>query len=86
MVMHHITEKSLLYGVTPDSLLADEMEIIVTLTGIDETVSQTIHSRYAYTAQEILWNVHFVDIISKLPDGRRVVDYNRFHDWQIYRS
>lgn len=84
MVMHPITEKSLLYGVTPDSLVADEMEIIVTLTGIDETVSQTIHSRYAYTAQEILWNAHFVDIISKLPDGRRVVDYTRFHDWQFW--
>lgn len=84
MVMHPITEKSLLYGATPDSLVADEVEIIVTLTGIDETVSQTIHSRYAYTAQEILWNAHFVDIISKLPDGRRVVDYTRFHDWQFW--
>jgi inward rectifier potassium channel len=86
MVMHPITEKSLLYGITPDSLVADEMEIIVTLTGIDETVSQTIHSRYAYTAQEILWNAHFVDIISKQTDGRRVIDYTRFHDWKIYRS
>jgi len=85
-VMHPITEKSLLYGVTPDSLVADEMEIIVTLTGIDETVSQTIHSRYSYTAQEILWNAHFVDIISKQTDGRRVIDYTRFHDWKIYRS
>jgi inward rectifier potassium channel len=86
MVMHPITEKSLLYGVTPDSLVADEMEIIVTLTGIDETVSQTIHSRYSYTSQEILWNAHFVDIISKQTDGRRVIDYTRFHDWKIYRS
>jgi inward rectifier potassium channel len=29
---------------------------------------------------EILWGVRFVDILSRTPDGRRQLDYTRFHD------
>ncbi len=78
--MHPIDEKSPLYGCTAESLAEQEIELIVTLTGIDETVSQTIHARYSYVAEEILWNMRFVDILGKTPEGKRYVDYRRFHD------
>ncbi len=80
MVMHHIDESSPLYGATPDSLEEAETDIIVTLTGIDETVSQTVHARHYYMTEEILWNMRFVDIFTKKPDGRRVLDLNRFNE------
>jgi inward rectifier potassium channel len=80
MVMHHIDESSPLYGATPDSLEEAETDIIVTLTGIDETVSQTVHARHYYMTQEILWNMRFVDIFTRKPDGRRVLDLNRFNE------
>jgi len=78
--IHPITERSPLYGATPESLAAAEMEIIVSLTGLDETFSQTVHARHSYVPEEIVWNARFVDILSRLPDGRRVVDYTHFHD------
>ena len=28
----------------------------------------------------MVWNARFADILSKLPNGRRRVDYGRFHD------
>jgi inward rectifier potassium channel len=56
------------------------MDIVVTLTGLDETVSQMIHARHYYLAEEVLWNRRFVDIFYTKSDGRRVIDYNRFHD------
>lgn len=80
MVMHEIDESSPLYGATPESLEEAETDIIVTLTGIDETVSQTIHARHYYMTDEILWNMRFVDIFTRKPDGRRVLDLNRFHE------
>lgn len=80
MVMHQIDESSPLYGATPESLEEAETDIIVTLTGIDETVSQTIHARHYYMTDEILWNMRFVDIFTRKPDGRRVLDLNRFHE------
>ncbi len=77
-VMHTIDETSPLYGATADWLA--EAEIVITLTGLDETVSQTIHARHSFHAQKILWNMHFVDILSRTPDGRVSIDYDHFHD------
>lgn len=79
-VMHPITENSPLYGINLDEMLSREMEILVTLTGIDQTVSDNIHAYHSYIPTEILWNHQFADILSKTRDGRRSVDYNRFHD------
>jgi inward rectifier potassium channel len=79
-VIHPITETSPLYGATQDSLLEREGEVIVSVTGIDETFSQAIHARYSYLADEIIWGARFIDIMSQLPDGRRHIDYGRFHD------
>jgi len=79
-VMHPIDENSPLYDITVEKMLASEMEILITLTGIDQTVSDNIHAHHSYIPTEILWNHQFVDILSKTQDGRRSIDYNRFHD------
>ncbi|MGQ4646043.1 ion channel [Lyngbya aestuarii] len=79
-VMHKIDESSPLCGFTVESLDEAEAEIVVTLTGLDETVSQTIHARHSYIGSEILWGKSFVDILLRGRDGRRVIDYSRFHD------
>ncbi|MEZ2239886.1 ion channel [Microcoleus sp.] len=79
-VMHVIDENSPLYKLSAKDLSEQQAEIVITLTGIDETVSQTIHARHSFVASEILWNMKFVDIISRTPEGKRVVDYTRFHD------
>ncbi len=80
MVIHEIDENSPLYGVTPESMAQTETDIVVTITGIDETASQTVHARHYYITEEILWNMRFVDIFTKKPDGRRMLDFTRFHD------
>jgi inward rectifier potassium channel len=78
--IHPIDEISPFYGETPESLLESDTEVLVTLTGTDETVAQPIHARHSYFVREILWNVRFVDIFSRTPDGERVIDYRHFHD------
>ncbi|PSB18527.1 ATP-sensitive inward rectifier potassium channel 10 [filamentous cyanobacterium Phorm 46] len=79
-VMHEIDDSSPLYQLTAKDLIECQAEIVITLTGIDETVSQTIHARHSFVASEIIWNMRFVDIIFRSPDGGRVVDYTRFHE------
>lgn len=78
--MHQIDQQSPLYGVTPDLLDQAETSLVVTLSGLDETVSQTIHARHTYVCRDVLWNMRFVDILSKTERGDRFVDYSRFHD------
>jgi inward rectifier potassium channel len=78
--VHPITAQSPLAGATPTSLAAADTEIIVSLIGLDETFAQTVHARYTYTACDIVWGARFVDVLSRLPDGQRRIDYPRFHD------
>jgi inward rectifier potassium channel len=79
MAMHIIDETSPLYGFTPQTLEEVDAEIIVTLTGTDETFAQTIHARQSFISDEIFWDMKFVDILAKLPDGGRSIDYRLFH-------
>ncbi len=78
--IHPITEKSPLYGATEASLRAEEAEIVISMIGLDETFSQTVHARYSYQADDIVWNAHFADILHRLPNRRWMIDYTRFHD------
>lgn len=78
--MHPINQQSPLHGATPELLAAESAEIVVTLTGIDGTVAQSIHARHSYLADEILWNRRFADVLGQLDDGTRVIDYRRFHE------
>lgn len=79
-VMHQIDEHSPLYGATSESLAETETEIAIVLTGIDDTVSQPIHARHFYMADELLWNHRFVDILVRNADGGHAIDYTKFHD------
>ena len=77
--MHPIDSNSPLYGETPESLAESRAEIVVTITGIDETMSHTIHARHSFITDEILWNQKFVDILGWTRDGCRAIDFNSFH-------
>ena len=56
------------------------MEVLVTFTGWDETLAQTIFARQSYVASELRWNHHFRDVIRITAEGRREIDYGCFHE------
>ncbi|MCC5635348.1 ATP-sensitive inward rectifier potassium channel 10 [Nostoc sp. CHAB 5844] len=79
-VMHMIDDSSPLYGITSESLNQTNSLLMISLTGIDETVAQVVHARHSYSANDILWNSRFVDILHHASDEHRYIDYNHFHD------
>ena len=79
-LFHPIDADSPFHGATPESLAAEEIELLVTITGLDETMSQPIHAQTSYSAEEILWDHRFVDIFGYTEDGARAIDFRRFHD------
>ena len=83
-VMHRIDEASPLYGHSIDSLLEQQAEIVVLLSGRDETVADTIYARHSYLPDEIRWQERFVDVLEISPDGRRIVNLRRFHDTEPF--
>jgi len=79
-IMHKIDKSSPLYGATIDTFYDSEMEIIVLLSGTDETLAQLIYARQAYTADDILFDRRFVDVLKPGEMGRMEVDLRRFSD------
>lgn len=78
--MHAITPGSPLHGETAESLAQKKAQLIISLSGIDETVAHTIHARHTYAVQDIVWNARLVDIFYDALDGHRYLDFSHFHD------
>jgi len=78
--MHRIERGSPLFGATRETLEAMHAEILVTVTGLEETMAQTVHARASYLPAEILFEHRYTDIFGVTEDGRWAVDYRRFHD------
>ena len=83
--MHPIDADSPFHGgaETLEKLRATNAEVFVSLTGLDETLAQTIHTRYRYLLDDIVQDARFVDILSTGDDGVRVIDFDKFHDIEL---
>jgi inward rectifier potassium channel len=83
--MHPIDEASPFHGGASalDKLRATSAEVFVSLTGLDETLSQTIHTRYRYQLHDIVQNARFCDILSMDDKGVRLIDFDKFHDIEM---
>jgi inward rectifier potassium channel len=80
LALHPIDETSPLYGMSAESLIQTNTNIVISVSGIDEAVAQVVQARHQYTAHDILWNNRFVDIFHHTSDGHRYIDYKYFHD------
>lgn len=80
MAIHPIDSTSPLQGQTPESLVQLRAQIVISLSGIDETVVQVVHVRHLFNAEDILWNYRLVDIIHDTAGGDRYIDFTHFHE------
>ena len=78
-VMHRIDDSSPLYGATPETLARDEVELMVTVVGIDETSAQNLHARHTYFDEQVRWGARHADMVSERPDGSLQLDVREFH-------
>ena len=81
MPMHKIDESSLFHG--PDAiakLREKKAEIFLSLTGYDETMGATVHTRHSYKLADIHPNTRFADVLEVREDGTRVLNYHNFHE------
>jgi len=76
-VVHPIDEKSPLYGKTAADLERLQAEFMILLSGFDDTFSQTVHTRYSYRYDEIIWGAKFAPAFEIDEDGELVIEVNR---------
>ncbi len=79
--MHRIDEKSPFYGEGAIARLREQnADIILSLSGTDETFAASVHARYSYKPDDIVINARFRDVLTIYPDGSREIDYRHFHE------
>ncbi len=79
-VLHTIDASSPLHGATPESLARDEVELMLTVVGIDETSAQNLHARHTYPHDRIRWGARHADMLSERADGSLLLDVREFHN------
>jgi len=58
-LVHPITAESPFFSKTSADLERMQAEVLIVLKGFDETFGQTVHARYSYRYDEIIWGAKF---------------------------
>ena len=77
--IHVIDESSPLFGLDVDDWRAHEIELVVSLSGVDGTFGHTIQARHSYTLEDMLFDMAFVDMVTPMDEGYIEIDYRPFH-------
>ena len=86
LLMHRIDESSPLYGLTASAIAADDMRLVVTLAGMDETFAANVTARHHYAHEDILFGHRFVDMFIEQGSPRVLhEDMRRFHEVEPFR-
>ena len=82
-LVHPIDKQSPLHGETMESLRAKYAEILILLSGTDESFSQQVFSASSYRFDEIRWNSRFVSISEEMLDGSIKTDLSKFNETEV---
>jgi inward rectifier potassium channel len=73
-VVHPIDESSPLWGKTARDLANLKAEFLILIKAFDDTFFQTVHVRYSYRHDELVWGVRFASTFEVDSEGRMVLD------------
>jgi inward rectifier potassium channel len=59
-IVHPIDKESPMHGKTAEDLAAVQAEFLILIKGFDDTFSQTVHARYSYRYDELIWGAKFL--------------------------
>jgi inward rectifier potassium channel len=80
-VVHPIDVKSPMWNATRQDMLDSDAEVQILLSGTDETISQTVHSRSSYKADEIVWGARFANMFMRTEEEGIVgMNHTRIHE------
>lgn len=76
-IVHPIDEQSPLRERTAQELQKLQAEFLILIKGFDDTFSQTVHARYSYRYDEIVWDARFTPAFQIDPVGDIVLDVDQ---------
>lgn len=84
-VNHPIDEESPLFGFTERDMIDREAEIMVLLQGFDDTFAQSVHTRFSYKAEEIIWGAKFINVFGMEKDGTGTVQLGKIGEYEMVK-
>ena len=78
-LFHPIEADSPLFGMDEETLIASEINFVVSIVGFDETSGQTVHARDVFAAQDVRFGHEYEDIIWIDENGMRHIDYAKIN-------
>jgi len=79
-IVHVIDADSPLFGKTAADLERMQAKVLVLIKGVDDTFSQTVHARYSYTHDEIVWGAKFAPAFEIDEKGNLQLEVDRVSD------
>ncbi len=74
-LIHRLDEKSPLFGLDVENAADRALGIILSFTGVDDTMLQTVHARQLYNAEDLRFGARFADMIDGSTPGMLVIDH-----------
>ncbi len=78
-IVHPITKTSPLFNMSLEKMAEAQVEIFISVTGIDETFAQPVHSRFSYIPKDILLDFRFADMIKRTSKGHLTLEIEKIH-------
>jgi inward rectifier potassium channel len=86
-IVHPIDKNSPMWGLTRKDLLDADAEVLILLTGTDDTLSQIVHSRSSYKADEIVWGAKFANMFLRTETAGIIgMNLSRIHEIETVHS
>lgn len=79
-IVHPINENSPLYDKSRKELIDQEFEMIILISGFDDSAKQTIYSKYSYVAEDLIYDHKFVPAYKLNHKGETVFDLKDIHE------
>jgi inward rectifier potassium channel len=76
-IVHPIDETSPLWGKTARDLANLEAEFLILVKAFDDTFFQTVHVRYSYRHEQLVWGARFAPTFEVGSEGNMILDLSR---------
>jgi inward rectifier potassium channel len=85
-IVHPITDESPLKGLHAKDLIQRDAEFLILIRAVNDTFSQSVHSRYSYKAIDIVENAKFKPLKQEADrNGRVVISVTDIHKYDLVK-
>jgi inward rectifier potassium channel len=79
-LIHRLDEKSPLFGLSPENAAERVVGIILSFTGVDDTLLQPVHARQLYNPEDLRFGARFADMIEPAAPGMLRIDHSKMDE------